>query len=116
MHQRVTQLHINRPTTLTLEGIAECLQQGLVLLETITFSVVLLQFVNKDIVPIDGPATVKAAYKLWKQSGRQTPPAVAGAKWTRLSKAEMVPSKNPDSLTVHAQAPGEEVQGATSGL
>ena len=79
-------------------------------------SIVLLQFVNKDIVPIDGPATVKAAYKLWKQSGRQVPPAAAGAKWTRLSKADVVPPKNPDSLTVHAQAAGEQAQGVNSGL
>ena len=76
----------------------------------------LLQFVNKDIVPIDGPAIVKAAYKLWKQSGRQVPPAAAGAKWTRLSKAEVIPPKKPDSLTVHAQAAAEEAQGATSWL
>lgn len=76
--------------------------------------IALLQCVNKDIVPIDGPATVKAAYMLWKQSGRQVPPAAAGAKWTRWSKAEVVPPKNPDSLTVHAQAAGEEAQGATS--
>ncbi|DBA91541.1 hypothetical protein WJX77_003797 [Trebouxia sp. C0004] len=28
-----------------------------------------IQFVNQDIIPLDGPATIKAAYKLWKQTG-----------------------------------------------
>lgn len=70
----------------------------------------MLQFVNKDIVPIDGPATVNAAYKLWKQSGKQVPPAAPGTRWTRLSKAEVTSPKNPDSLAVHAQAPGKEAK------
>lgn len=78
------------------------------------FVFALLQFVNKDIVPIDGPATVRAAYKLWKQSGKQVPAAAAGAKWTRLSKAEVAPPKNIDSLTVHAQTAGDEAQGPST--
>lgn len=69
----------------------------------------MLQFVNKDIVPIDGPATVNAAYKLWKQSGKQLPPPAASTKWTKLSKAEVLSTKNPDSLTVQAEAVGKDV-------
>ncbi|KAL3137637.1 hypothetical protein ABBQ38_004914 [Trebouxia sp. C0009 RCD-2024] len=68
-----------------------------------------IQFVNKDIVPINGPAIVNAAYKLWKQSGKQPPPQAAGAKWTRLSKAEVPSAKKPDSLTLQAEAVGKEV-------
>lgn len=68
-----------------------------------------IQFVNKDIVPIDGPATVNAAYKLWKQSGKQLPPPAASTKWTKLSKAEVLSTKNPDSLTVQAEAVGKDV-------
>ena len=110
------QLRLLRPIALSVKGQADHLQQRLLLSEMMKPSTVLLQFINKDIVPIDGPATVKAAYKLWKQSGRQVPPAAAGAKWTRLSKADVVAPKNHDSLTVHAQASGEEAQGATLGL
>jgi len=69
-----------------------------------------LQFVNKDIVPLDGPATVKAAYKLWKQTGSKQKPQPAGEKWQRLSKAEIAPPKSKDTLKVHAQAASEEQQ------
>lgn len=75
----------------------------------LTHGLAMLQFVNKDIVPINGPAIVNAAYKLWKQSGKQPPPQAAGAKWTRLSKAEVPSAKKPDSLTLQAEAVGKEV-------
>jgi len=60
-----------------------------------------LQFVNKDIIPLDGPTTIKAAYKLWKQTGSKQ-------KQQRLSKAETAPPKTSDTLKVHAQAASED--------
>ena len=68
----------------------------------------MLQFVNKDIVPIDGPATVKAAYKLWKQSGSKQQPQADGQRWTRLSKADTASTK--DSLNVHAETVAHDAQ------
>ena len=67
-----------------------------------------LQFINKDIVPLDGPATVKAAYKLWKQTGSKHRPQSAGEKWQRLSKTEAASPKTNDTLKVHAQAASED--------
>lgn len=70
----------------------------------------MLQFVNKDIVPIDGPAIVKAAYKLWKQSGGKQRPQAAGERWNRLSKADIVSPKDTDSLAMHAEAATNDQQ------
>ena len=69
-----------------------------------------LQFVNKDIIPLDGPATIKAAYKLWKQTASKQKRQPASEKWQRLSKAEtgLVPPKTSDTLKVHAQAASED--------
>ena len=70
---------------------------------------VCVQFVNKDIIPLDGPATIKAAYKLWKQTGsKQKQQPANNEKWQRLSKAETVPPKSSDTLKVHAQAASED--------
>lgn len=68
----------------------------------------MLQFVNKDLVPIDGLATVKAAYKLWKQSGGKQKPQATGEKWARLSKADIVSSKDMEGLKVHAEAAAQD--------
>jgi len=70
--------------------------------------VFVLQFVNKDIIPLDGPATIKAAYKLWKQTGSKQKRQPASEKWQRLSRAETVPPKTSDTLKVHAQAASED--------
>ena len=64
----------------------------------------LLQFVNKDIVPTDGPVIVKAAYKMWKQTGRKQKPQATGEAWQRLSKAEANNVKTAEPLAMHAQA------------
>lgn len=69
-----------------------------------------IQFINKDIVPIDGPLTVRAAYKLWKQSNHHQKPQVAGEKWVRMSKAEAVSPKTNDTPYVHAQTASSEDQ------
>ena len=68
----------------------------------------MLQFVNKDIIPLDGPATIKAAYKLWKQTASKQKRQPTSEKWQRLSKAETVPPKASDTLKVHAQAASED--------
>lgn len=68
----------------------------------------MLQFVNKDIIPLDGPTTIKAAYKLWKQTGSKQKQQPASEKWQRLSKAETAPPKTSDTLKVHAQAASED--------
>ena len=58
---------------------------------------------NKDIVPIDGPAIVKAAYKMWKQTGRKQKPQANGEAWQRLSKAEANNVKTAEAVAMHAQ-------------
>ena len=65
---------------------------------------VVMQFVNKDIVPTDGPAIVKAAYKMWKQTGRKQKPQATGEAWQRLSKAEAANVKAAQPVAMHAQA------------
>lgn len=62
-----------------------------------------IQFVNKDIVPIDGPAIVKAAYKMWKQTGSKQKPQANGEAWQRLSKAEANNVKTAEPVAMHAQ-------------
>lgn len=45
---------------------------------------------NKDIVPMEGLAVVKNAYKLWKQHDKKKQKSTSTSEnWSRLSKAEV---------------------------
>ena len=61
---------------------------------------------NKDIVPIDGLAVVKDAYKLWKQHDKkkQTPQATS-SNWSRLSKADVISPRPTNGDNFNAQMP-----------
>lgn len=61
---------------------------------------------NKDIVPIDGLAVVKGAYKLWKQHDKKKQKSQAASpNWSRLSKADVSSPRPTDAVQTDAEIP-----------